>query len=333
MGYYDEITGSIPPCVEIEITNDTTENVGDETANFCMTQYTTREADQQNDQETSNNNEVIATEEKCATNTNLLTKTETCNEDAKFLTVDQSDVSVIGMNRLDGLELNKNEKYESASLERSSANPISMCESGDNPSVTDDKSFNPPTLLETKQYNDETTIQTVHFTESYAYSKPPSKKNQLGNHNEHGGYINNEHGYNTSSHATGDHDYCGGNEDGCINYNQNCSNEYGNDESYSYDENEPYTYEQLISMLRGTHEDLNNQIYWHIKEQVSSWYRQNPGKKFDLSSLDEDLKSLAQPYVNGDEWEDNEAFYEEDENFDDYDEAGDEDLEELVDGE
>ena len=81
-------------------------------------------------------------------------------------------------------------------------------------------------------------------------------------------------------------------------------------------EEEQYSHEELIVILKGTQEDLKNQIYWHAKECVGEWYKNNPDADFDITSLDEDIVAIAQPYmvqqgVEGleEEEEDQEDFY------------------------
>ncbi|XP_005105527.1 uncharacterized protein LOC101862205 [Aplysia californica] len=104
-----------------------------------------------------------------------------------------------------------------------------------------------------------------------------------------------EHSYN--EHSYSEHSYNaaeGVRQSGAD--QEHCSQEdYGAGE-----ENESYQYspEELIGMLQGTHEDLKNQIYWHAKETISEWYRENPHVDFDISSLDEDVMAIAYPYMD-----------------------------------
>ncbi|KAH9498364.1 hypothetical protein Btru_008095 [Bulinus truncatus] len=86
-----------------------------------------------------------------------------------------------------------------------------------------------------------------------------------------------------------EHNYNGG---GCYSENQLSSDHGGADGT------DNYSHEDLIIMLRSTHEDLKNQIYWHVKEKVAEFLRQHPDEEFDLSSIDEDLIAIASPYMN-----------------------------------
>ncbi|GFS17258.1 trimethylguanosine synthase-like [Elysia marginata] len=70
---------------------------------------------------------------------------------------------------------------------------------------------------------------------------------------------------------------------------------------YSNDEDQ-YSHEELISILKSTHEDLQNQIYWHVKEKAGDWYRRCPDQDFDVAAVEEDLVAIAQPYVEAIGW-------------------------------
>ncbi|CAL1529499.1 unnamed protein product [Lymnaea stagnalis] len=109
---------------------------------------------------------------------------------------------------------------------------------------------------------------------------------------------------------------CGSEEDVCHDDDDSNSEQVG---YYS-------SHDDLIVMLRGTHEDLKNQIYWHVKEKFSQWLRDTPEEDFDLSSLDEDIITLANPYT---ETPENVVDCEQD-GFNNF--SNDEDLEEMAEG-
>ena len=55
--------------------------------------------------------------------------------------------------------------------------------------------------------------------------------------------------------------------------------------------------------MKGTHEDLQNQIYWHLKQTANDWYRKCPDKEFDVTTIEEDLVAITQPYLQTLGWE------------------------------
>ncbi|RUS90338.1 hypothetical protein EGW08_001936 [Elysia chlorotica] len=65
---------------------------------------------------------------------------------------------------------------------------------------------------------------------------------------------------------------------------------------------EQYSHEELITILKGTHEDLQNQIYWHFKQKANDWYRQCPDEEFDVTTIEEDLVAITQPYMEAMGW-------------------------------
>ncbi|GFO03286.1 trimethylguanosine synthase-like [Plakobranchus ocellatus] len=108
-----------------------------------------------------------------------------------------------------------------------------------------------------------------------------------------------DHCYGYTPNNLSDHFYSAAGGDPSTNLNSNSTSGASMAEDYnacSKDEGY-YSHDELIAILRGTHEDLQNQIYWHVKEKASDWFRSYSDQDFDVSTLENDLVAITQPYL------------------------------------
>ncbi|XP_059145451.1 trimethylguanosine synthase-like [Physella acuta] len=224
--YYDQITGSIPPGVEVEVTDSGESNV--------------RGAGDGSDAAAG----VPDTTQSRSSNDGTQGKENGLNSVADSFRADLGERVIVG------------EESESKQTVGPALNGVT--EAGDASS----------------HKTDQLTLQSV------------------SQHNNHNG---NDHGY---VHTSGEDSEGSGQSDDDTSQHYNVQ-----DGSFATDDNDVadgagyYSHDDLIQMLKGTHEDLKNQIYWHVKEKVGDWLRENPDKPFEMSSLDEDLFSMANPYM------------------------------------
>lgn len=229
--YYDQITGSIPPGVEVEVSDSVESNV--------------RGAGDGSDA-------GVTTDKDSAQSRSL--KDGTQGKENGLGSVSDSFRADLGERVIVGEESSRHESKQTVDLALNG-----VTEAGDASS----------------HKTDQLTMQSV------------------SEHNNHNG---NDHGY---VQTTGD------DSEGSSQSDDDTSQHYNvQDGSYATDDNDLtdgagyYSHDDLIQMLKGTHEDLKNQIYWHVKERVGDWLRENPDKPFEMSSLDEDLFSMANPYMD-----------------------------------
>uniref|UniRef100_A0A2C9M2F9 Trimethylguanosine synthase n=1 Tax=Biomphalaria glabrata TaxID=6526 RepID=A0A2C9M2F9_BIOGL len=185
--------------------------------------------------------------------------------------------------------------------EEKTAKPYSSDVTSDLPSTsesTDSKLDKETVLRNTENLCDKTEEPELLSINNNTCKAPKLTEQSVFEHNQE---MDHGYGIKISSNpdcskeehcATHPKDYSSNMAGGCYSEEQINSDQGGADGMGGY------SHEDLIIMLRSTHEDLKNQIYWHVKEKVADFLRQHPDDEFDLSTLDDDMIAIANPYIN-----------------------------------
>ncbi|KAK0068702.1 trimethylguanosine synthase [Biomphalaria pfeifferi] len=190
---------------------------------------------------------------------------------------------------------------DSSVAEEKTAKPYSSDVTSDLPSTsesTDSKLDKETVLRNTGNLCDKTEEPELLSINNNTCKAPKLTEQSVFEHNQE---MDHGYGIKISSNpdcskeehcATHPQDYSSNMAGGCYSEEQINSDQGGADGMGGY------SHEDLIIMLRSTHEDLKNQIYWHVKEKVADFLRQHPDDEFDLSTLDDDMIAIANPYIN-----------------------------------